>query len=125
MRRKSKRNFVASLCLLLAAFTALSGCGGNSGSAGGSGISSDGQVTIKYYNWDNADQEAATDAMLKEFEAQNPNIKVEHVVLVPGNSVEMLKKLDFLISSGEAVDVVNLPSSGTVIERAARGRLLR
>ena len=123
MRRKSKRNFVASLCLLLAAFTALSGCGGNSGSAGGSGKSSDGQVTIKYYNWDNADQEAATDAMLKEFEAQNPNIKVEHVVLVPGNSVEMLKKLDFLISSGEAVDVVNLPSSGTVIERAARGAL--
>lgn len=124
MRKKGKRNFLASTCLLLSLFTVLSGCGGNSDSASKSsddaGKSGD-QITLKYYNWDNADQEGNTDAMLKEFEAQNPGIKVEHVVLVPGNSVEMMKKLDFLISSGEAIDVVNLPSAGGVVERAARG----
>lgn len=54
---------------------------------------------------------------------QNPDIKVEHVVLVPGDSVEMLKKLDFLISSGEAIDVIQFPSLGGVLERAERGAL--
>ncbi|WP_211748106.1 extracellular solute-binding protein [Paenibacillus sp. Marseille-Q4541] len=124
MRKKWKMNLAASMCLTLAMVTALSGCGGtDSGKEGASGDKNSGEVTIKYYNWDNADQEGATDAMLREFEEKNPGIKVEHVVLVPGNSVEMMKKLDFLISSGEAVDVVNLPSAGGIVERAARGAL--
>ncbi|WP_438347619.1 ABC transporter substrate-binding protein [Paenibacillus sp. FA6] len=124
-RKKSKRNFLVSICLMLAIFTVLSACGSNSKTAEPSnaevaGDKKEEQVSIKYYNWDNADTEEGTKAMLKEFEGLNPNIKVEHVVLVPGNSVEMLKKLDFLISSGEAVDVVNVPSAGAVVERAAR-----
>ncbi|MDQ0091334.1 ABC-type glycerol-3-phosphate transport system substrate-binding protein [Paenibacillus anaericanus] len=127
-QKKSTRNFLVSICLLLVVFSVLSGCGSNSKSAENSngapaGDKKEEQVTIKYYNWDNADQEIGTKAMLKEFEAENPNIKVEQVILVPGNSVEMLKKLDFLISSGEAVDVVSVPSEGSVVERAARNAL--
>jgi ABC-type glycerol-3-phosphate transport system substrate-binding protein len=80
-------------------------------------------VSIKYYNFDNEEQAKSTRATLDQFEQENPNIKVEHVVLVPGNSVEMLKKLDFLISSGEEVDVVSIPSLNAVMERAARGAL--
>ncbi|WP_306812833.1 ABC transporter substrate-binding protein [Paenibacillus soyae] len=128
------------LSLMLAIVTVLSACGnsGNSGSNYGNnpesgssavpsnaqgGGKSEEQVTIKYYNWDNEATAPNTRAMLDEFEAANPNIKVEHVVLVPGNSVEMLKKLDFLISSGEAIDVISVPSLDAVVERASRGAL--
>ncbi|GGG09192.1 ABC transporter substrate-binding protein [Paenibacillus aceti] len=134
MQQKSKKSLSIILGTLLTISLILSGCGksGNSGNsasngaaanANGGNTASEKQVTIKYYNWDNDAQAAGTDAMLQEFMDQNPNIKVEHVVLVPGDSVEMMKKLDFLISSGEAIDVVQMPSLGSTIERASRGAL--
>ncbi|WP_253298038.1 extracellular solute-binding protein [Paenibacillus sp. MSJ-34] len=129
MNQKSKRRISLLLSLSLVLILLLSACGksGSEPEASG-GSSSDGggkqeQVTIKYYNWDNEAQSVSTDAMLEEFMQANPNIKVEHVVLVPGDSVEMLKKLDFLISSGEAVDVVQLPSLNDVLLRGSRGAL--
>ncbi|GIP21008.1 ABC transporter substrate-binding protein [Paenibacillus sp. J22TS3] len=127
MNQKGKRKLSIAACLMLTFTLLLSGCGSKTGTDTSAADSGSGgkneQVTIKYYNWDNADQTPKTDALLKQFEQENPNIKVEHVVLVPGNSQEMLKKLDFLISSGEAVDVVAMPSLGAVNERAARGAL--
>ncbi|KKO54602.1 ABC transporter substrate-binding protein [Paenibacillus sp. DMB20] len=132
MKQKVKQRLSMFLGMILAVSLILSGCGnsGNSGSSDSSasggnegGADSGKQVTIKYYNWDNEAQAVGTDAMLQEFMTQNPDIKVEHVVLVPGDSVEMLKKLDFLISSGEAIDVVQMPSVGAVLERATRGAL--
>lgn len=127
MKKKSKHRLSVILSTILASTLVLSGCG-NSGSETGDSKNAgngqtDKQVTVKYYNWDNEAQQAGTDAMLQEFMDQNPNIKVEHVVLVPGDSVEMLKKLDFLISSGEAIDVIQFPSLGGVLERATRGAL--
>ncbi|GIP31708.1 ABC transporter substrate-binding protein [Paenibacillus sp. J2TS4] len=127
MNQKSKRGISLLLSLSLMLILLLSACGksgsepgtGDSGNAGGNQE----QVTIKYYNWDNEAQSVSTDAMLEEFMKENPDIKVEHVVLVPGDSVEMMKKLDFLISSGEAVDVVQLPSLSDVLLRASRGAL--
>lgn len=132
MKQKGQRKLSVVLGAFLAATLLLSGCGNSGNSAANEGSAADAntgnaqtgkQVTIKYYNWDNEAQSAGTDAMLQEFMDQNPNIKVEHEVLVPGDSVEMLKKLDFLISSGEAIDVVQLPSLGAVLERATRGAL--
>lgn len=126
MTHKGKKRFSIILGTILAISLLVSGCGksGNTGAEGkASGNSSDKPVTIKYYNWDNDAQTVGTDAMLKEFMDQNPNIKVEHVILVPGDSMEMMKKLDFLISSGEAIDVVQLPSLGAALERATRGAL--
>ncbi|MGN7382603.1 ABC transporter substrate-binding protein [Paenibacillus sp. SAFN-117] len=125
MNQKSKRSISLLLSLSLMLILLLSACGKSGSESGGdsnTGGNQD-QVTIKYYNWDNDAQSASTDAMLEEFMKENPNIKVEHVVLVPGDSVEMLKKLDFLISSGEAVDVVQLPSLSDVLLRASRGAL--
>lgn len=127
MRHKGKKSFSIILGTVLAISLMLSGCGksGDGNAASGTNNSgntkSDKQVTIKYYNWDNDAQAVGTDAMLKEFMEQNPDIKVEHVVLVPGDSVEMEKKLDFLISSGESIDVVQLASLGSAVERAGRG----
>ncbi|TLS54339.1 extracellular solute-binding protein [Paenibacillus antri] len=124
--------------MVLAAAFVLGACGANSANEGNeegnSGAATDRTTSeeatpeaeaasIKYYNFDNEEQAKSTRALLDQFEQENPNIKVEHVVLVPGNSVEMLKKLDFLISSGEEVDVVSIPSLNAVMERAARGAL--
>lgn len=134
MQRKGKISFLTLLTFVLAASLILSACGNsnsssqnsNAGQATNSSTSKekngDGgeQVSIKYYNWDNEAQEVQTKALLDEFMEQNPDIKVEHVVLVPGDSVEMLKKLDFLISSGEEVDVIQMPNLGSVLERASR-----
>lgn len=132
-----KKNAMLLLSIMLAAVTVLSACGKSGSNNSGSEATatatpsatesnskgSDEQVTIKYYNFDNEASAPNTRAMLDQFEQENPNIKVEHVVLVPGNSVEMLKKLDFLISSGEAIDVINVPNLDAVIERASRGAL--
>ncbi|OBZ13216.1 ABC transporter substrate-binding protein [Bacillus sp. FJAT-26390] len=130
-----KRSAMLLLSIMLAIVTVLSACGnsdsGNSNKGGSASPNassdkkapSDEKVTIKYYNWDNESTSPNTRALLDQFEKENPNIKVEHIVLVPGNSVEMLKKLDFLISSGEAIDVIGVPSLDAVIERASRGAL--
>jgi len=135
MQRKQKFSFLTLLTLLLAFSLVISACGNNNSGSQNSQSSNSGSnksannakeeptdevVTIKYYNWDNEATEGTTKAMLDEFMALNPNIKVEHVVLVPGDSVEMQKKLDFLISSGEEVDVIQMPNLGSVLERASR-----
>jgi len=101
----------------------LSACGKSNSGTSDNSAGTSGKVSIKYYNWDNEASEGNTKAMLNEFMEANPDIKVEHVVLVPGDSVEMMKKLDFLISSGEAVDVVQVPNVAAVLERATRNAL--
>ncbi|MFD2115118.1 ABC transporter substrate-binding protein [Paenibacillus yanchengensis] len=140
MQVNKKHRWTVMLSVMLVLSLLLSACGGGNGGKaisnnGGNAAAGEGNtnnatnsakkepVTIKYYNWDNEAQEVATKAMLDQFMAENEDIKVEHVVIVPGDSLEMLKKLDFLISSGEAVDVVQMPSFNAVLERATRNAL--
>lgn len=78
-------------------------------------------VTLKYYNWDSEVTAVTTQKILDGFHAKHPNIKVEAISLVPGNSVETLKKLDVTMSSGEQVDVVVMPSIEETMARAAQG----
>ena len=79
------------------------------------------KVTIKYYIWDKEVMQASTDKYIKQFEKENPNIKVEHVSLVPGNSLETLKKLDVLMASGEPIDLFMTPHIDAIYQRAAQG----
>ncbi|GKS10646.1 sugar ABC transporter substrate-binding protein [Paenibacillus chitinolyticus] len=105
------------ICVMLA-ITVLSGCGkSEEGSAGKD--SSGKQVTIKYYNWDNETQAQSTKKYIDQFQEKYPNIKVQHISLVPGNSLESLKKLDVLLTSGEKVDVVMFPSISELDTRVA------
>lgn len=127
MIQRSQSKYSMLLMFVFVLSLVISACG-NSGPTNDDGVNTGNEtsekneqpVTIKYYNWDNEASEGTTKAMLDEFMKKNPDIKVEHVVIAPGDSVEMLKKLDFLISSGEAVDVVQIPSLGAVLERATR-----
>ncbi|TXK82652.1 ABC transporter substrate-binding protein [Paenibacillus sp. N3.4] len=80
-------------------------------------------VTLKYYNWDNDVQAASTKKLIENFQAKNPTIKVESIALVPGNSVETLKKMDVTMSSGEQVDIVAMPSIEEVMARAGQNVL--
>ncbi|MNI02159.1 glycerol-3-phosphate transporter periplasmic binding protein [compost metagenome] len=129
--KKLKSVLIGSAILSM---SVLSACGssttnntsGNSPSAGATGAASAKPaepVTIKYYNWDNEGQVSATKKSIENFQAKNPNIKVESISLVPGNSVESLKKLDVTLSSGEQVDVVAFPSIEEVLSRAGQNVL--
>lgn len=78
-------------------------------------------VTLKYYNWDSEGEAKVTKALIDKFQQNNPNIKVESIALVPGNSVESLKKLDVTISSGEQMDVMLMPGISETMARTAQG----
>lgn len=78
-------------------------------------------VTLKYYNWDSESDAKSTKALIEKFQEKNPTIKVESITLVPGNSVETLKKLDVTISSGEPMDVMLMPGISETMARTAQG----
>ncbi|KEQ24119.1 ABC transporter substrate-binding protein [Paenibacillus tyrfis] len=105
------------------AVSVLSGCGQGAEKQEASGEGGQKNVTLKYYNWDNEVMGATTKALIDQFQAKYPNIKVESVPLVPGNSVETLKKLDVTMSSGEQIDLVLFPSIDETLARAAQGVL--
>ncbi|KKI92751.1 ABC transporter substrate-binding protein [Bacillus sp. SA1-12] len=121
MKFKRKAGLVVSSTIL--AVSVLAGCASNKGSEQATSGDKDEVVTIKYYNWDNEIQAATTEQYIEQFEKENPNINVESVSLVPGNSLETLKKLDVLMASGEKVDLVMLPHADAVFERTAQGVL--
>lgn len=126
---KKKGLLLLSGTMLMSSF--LGACGSNSdaanekpaSSATSTATSSAQTVTLKYYNWDNEATVGSTKKLIASFEAKNPNIKVESISLVPGNSTETLKKMDVSMSSGEQVDVVLLPNIDEAIGRAAQGVL--
>ncbi|MDQ1911739.1 extracellular solute-binding protein [Paenibacillus sp. GD4] len=104
----------------------LSGCAqsGDQQASGGDGAGDASKpVTIKYYNWDNETTEGVTKKFIEQFQAKYPNIKVESIPLVPGNSEETMKKLDVLLSSGEQVDVMLFPNTRHLFARAEQGVL--
>lgn len=113
--------------VLLATVVGLMACSGGDSSKdsdkSGSKGSEDGKVTIKYYNWDNDVMGKTTKAYIEAFEKENPDIKVESVPLVPGDSVATLEKLDVLLSSGDSVDVVAFPNISELQKRASMGAL--
>jgi multiple sugar transport system substrate-binding protein len=65
----------------------------------------DNVVTIKWTNWDSAEQtgKAATDALVQAFEASHPNIKVE---IEPISFSDFEQKLLLQIRSGQSPDVI-------------------
>lgn len=119
-----KKRFLLSAVSLILTATVLGACGSSGGETKNKSANPDGTktVTLKYFNWDN-DNTTATKDLIAGFEAKHPNIKVESVSLVPGNSLETLKKMDVTMSSGEQIDIVLLPNSDEVVARAAQGVL--
>ncbi|MFD0588717.1 ABC transporter substrate-binding protein [Paenibacillus sp. GCM10027627] len=129
-----KKQWTVLLCVMLLAVSVLGACSSSSSSKGtnspaspeatnGTDSPSKEKVTIKYFNWDNEVQAQTTAKYIEQFEAENPNIKVESVALVPGNSLETMKKLDFLVASGEQVDLIAFPNTTELFTRAQNGVL--
>ncbi|MBW5445707.1 extracellular solute-binding protein [Cohnella sp. CFH 77786] len=80
-------------------------------------------VTLKFYHPYNDADASGMEQVIAGFERQNPDIRVEMVPLVPGNSVESLVKLDVALASGEQADIVFMPSVEETMARAALGVL--
>ncbi|CRK81177.1 ABC transporter substrate-binding protein [Neobacillus massiliamazoniensis] len=121
---KLKKKAILAVSTAFLSMSLLSACSDNSSAKKSTASESkDKQVTIKFYNWDNEAMAASTKQYIEQFEKKNPNIHVESVSLVPGNSLETLKKLDVLTASGESIDLAMFPSSDTLSQRAAQGVL--
>jgi multiple sugar transport system substrate-binding protein len=77
-------------------------------------------VTIKFHNWyflenDNFNK------VIAAFEEKHPNIKVEFVSAEDSNATEYLKRLDLSAASGEDLDVILFPNTGSLIQRLELG----
>lgn len=121
-----KKSFKVLLSFILVLLiTALAACSGSDEEkeSGDEATAKDEQVTIKYYNWDNDVMAKTTEKYIEQFEKENPNIKVESVPLVPGDSLASLENLDVLLASGEPVDVIAFPNVDTLYQRASMGAL--
>ncbi|UKS26883.1 extracellular solute-binding protein [Paenibacillus sp. HWE-109] len=128
-----KKQTALVLSSAMISLTVLGGCGANTTNTTGASPSAAAStatstpaakpVTIKYYNWDNDTTGPATKKLIDDFQAKNPNIKVESIPLVPSNSVESMKKLDVMMTSGEQVDVVLYSNIDETMARAAQGVL--
>lgn len=98
-----KRTFLGRLTAAALAITALSGTAFAQMAA-----SIDAPVTITFYNYNLASASAGADAtreLIADFEAQNPNIKVE-TVAVPSN--EIVTRLQADLAAGQQPDVAQL-----------------
>lgn len=94
------------------------------GDNGTSGDDKDEIVTINYYTWEGDESANFIEERIKNFEDENPNIKVDYKALVNSNdTVEYYKKLDIQTGTGQPIDVVAFSHVDFLIERAARGVL--
>ncbi|WNR46080.1 ABC transporter substrate-binding protein [Paenibacillus roseipurpureus] len=120
------KKIALTLVSILLATAAVTACGSGSADkkvAESSAPKVQEPVTIKYYNNDTEAEAAVTKKLIEGFQAKFPNIKVESISLVPGNSVETLKKLDVTLASGEQVDVAIFPNIEEIMARSAMGVL--
>ena len=121
------------LLALTMAGTLLAGCGASttsssastadstaSGATSEEATSTSGeQVTIKLANWDTSTQPAVTQ-LVEEFEAANPDIKVE-IIDVP--SADYTTKLSVMLNGGSDVDAFYIKDADTMMGLAQKGQL--
>src|SRR5690625_235632 len=113
-----------SLLLILVLAACSSGNNNDTSSNKNDGDNDDDVVTISYYTWEGEASEDLINEKIKNFEAENPGIKVDYKALVKGNdAVEYNKKLDIQTGTGQPIDVVAFSHVDFLIERAARGVL--
>ncbi|NHW33415.1 extracellular solute-binding protein [Paenibacillus aceris] len=106
---------------MTAAAVLLTGCASSKEADGGAASTSSGKpVSIKLHTWNNLKTDGF-DVVLQEFEKKYPNIKVEFVSAGDNNSLEALKKIDLAAASAEDMDVIMLPASNYLAQRAALG----
>lgn len=116
-----KKNFIKIATLVAVAFAGLVSCGSKAETK------TEGPVTIKYWSFPNftADSEFKTPeeydaALIKAFEAKNPDIKVEYQKI---DFTDGPAKLETALQSNSAPDVV-IDAPGRVIDWAKKGYLV-
>ncbi|MDU0199630.1 ABC transporter substrate-binding protein [Paenibacillus sp. MAH-36] len=130
---KKKQAILLSSALLTMSIMSACSSGSNQGNAGSTAVTTSAApaatqadakpVNLKFYTWDNETNQVARQKMIDAFQVKYPNIKVQNISLVPGNSVESMKKMDVLMSSGEEVDVLEYGNIDETLARAAAGVL--
>jgi raffinose/stachyose/melibiose transport system substrate-binding protein len=116
---KAKKILAVSTALLVA--TALGACGGGGGAASGSG-SSGGPVSMTF--WHNAttgDGKAFWAATVADFEAANPNVKINVQAI---QNEDMDGKLQTALNSGAPPDIFMARGGGKLADIVAAGQVM-
>jgi multiple sugar transport system substrate-binding protein len=108
MRTYFKRWAWGALTVVLGG-TMLVGCAAGSKQAAGGGEKQDGKETIEFDYWASAGgEEEAFKQLIADFEAKNPNIKVNAQQLPPPNSADYYTKIQTRIGANDAPDVFRI-----------------
>jgi len=99
-----KKTFLKAASLLFLGAT-LAACGNNGNSSGSSEADADGKTTISFTWWGSEVRHEKYIESIKEFEKQNPDIKVEYEY---GSWDDHWKKLATKAASGELPDVIQM-----------------
>lgn len=104
--KKVGKSILLTLCLILT-FSSLAACastGGNDSAdpaPGGNQGSSGGKVQIKFSGWGEPEEKELYEQIIKNFEAQNPNIKVQYIHI----PADYGGKMNTVLAGGDAPDV--------------------
>ncbi|MFD2116414.1 ABC transporter substrate-binding protein [Paenibacillus yanchengensis] len=123
-----RKKLLSMLTLLIATTMLVAACsktpaepeknGGENG-----GASKEEVVTVKFLHWYD-ESTGQWDEMIKQFEAEHKNIKIESMPLVDNvNAVEYLKKLDLMTAAGDEMDVVAFHTIGEYAKRVEIGMM--
>ena len=123
------KKVLSMLMALAMAGTLLAGCGSSSSTTTSEGTASNTsesasaatgeQVTLKLANWDTSTQPAVTQ-LVSEFEAANPDIKVE-IIDVP--SADYTTKLSVMLNGGSDVDAFFIKDADTMMSMVQKGQM--
>jgi multiple sugar transport system substrate-binding protein len=103
MKKFSKKTIALLLASLMGSTLVLSGCGSKEAS---STKTSTEPVTIKFYTWEKTGYTEQQQNIVKAFEEQNKNIKVEFVYPTDNNNTDYLQKMNTtLMSNNNDVDI--------------------
>jgi len=118
-----KKNWFSISLSGVLALGLLAGCGSksanNAAESTGSANPEQQQETIKFHSWYTPEE---VQPIIAAFEQENPNIKVEYTTLMEnGTSNEAMNKLDMLLASGDAMDVIHFNGPEPYSSHAALG----
>lgn len=116
-----KTKLLASILISILAFGSALGCSSKQSTQKVENPNDKKPVVIKLHSWYTNEREAINKAV-DDFNAKNPNIKLEYEFLTE-SAIDAMKKLDLLAASGEQLDVFVLNSSSAYSQRISMGML--
>ena len=119
MKRKFLKTVAFGLVSTMAATTLLAGCGGSDSKEASGDGKKDEKVTLTFPVWDSA-QNLYLEDIIKGFEKENPNIKINMVDVA---AADYMNKLSTMLNGGNDCDIVYIKDADSTPSFAEKGQL--